>query len=100
MFLTGTYDQVTAAFGVIYEKMLLTDSPPDVVPSYYTLKLMLAPDQVGSILGRGGSVVKAIRERAGVRVRVLSLAEMPPGVCCELLQLHRGAACFGAAAWE
>ena len=100
MSLTGTYDQVTAAFGVIYEKMLLTDSPTDVVPASYTLKLMLTHGQVGSMLGRGGSVVKAIRDRTGVNVSVLSLAEMPPGVCCELLQLHRGAACFGAAAWE
>jgi len=79
---TGTHGQIMAAFDTVYEKMLQGEAETtgaSAPPTQFTLKLMLSNNQVGSLMGKGGTAVQSIRDTTGANIRVASPKEMPFG---------------------
>jgi len=53
----------------------------DSIPSSVTTKMLVYGSQAGCLIGKGGEIIKMIREGSGASVRVLSPDEVP--ICAE-----------------
>ncbi|XP_023342245.1 poly(rC)-binding protein 2 [Eurytemora carolleeae] len=75
----GTNQSLQKAFRLICNKLeddLLKNSPKGAIKPQITLKLIIPASQCGSIIGKGGTRIKNIRENTGATIQVGS--EMLP----------------------
>lgn len=55
--------------------MAASDSNDNVVA-----RLIVSPNQIGCILGKGGAIISEIRKLSGAHVRILSKDQLPKSV--------------------
>ena len=95
--LQGTYHQVSAAFTPIFAKAVQAEAEKGVTGSEFTLKLLLSHAQVGSLIGKSGASIAALRLTTGTQVHVTAATKMPPGVRHRLLCIR--VRCAGGLRW-
>lgn len=57
----------------------------------FTVRLLVFKSQVGGVIGKGGSVITALRETTGAKIRLMPKMELPNIASAddELLQVRR-----------
>lgn len=78
--MTGMHAQVCTAFATVLDRIMQYEPEAVASTGQFTVKLLLTDSQAGCLIGRGGSVLHAMREASGVQIRILAPGEMPPGV--------------------
>ncbi|KAK2446313.1 KH domain-containing protein HEN4 [Trifolium repens] len=70
---------VTLVFDKMVEGILDIGEAGDegIKDSYFALRLLILSNQVGCILGKGGSVIKRMSAESGAQIRILAKEEIP-----------------------
>ncbi|KAJ8771384.1 hypothetical protein K2173_026561 [Erythroxylum novogranatense] len=71
------------ALSLVFERMVDTSTDTDGVdeetkrPSTFVLRLLVLSNQVGCLLGKGGSVIKQMSAESGTQIRILPRDKLP-----------------------
>eukprot|EP00899_Mesostigma_viride_P015437 jgi/Mesvir1/23895/Mv10680-RA.1 len=76
-----TWSAAQEALFRVHKRVVEGDNPAEAAATTteggQTIRLLIAGSQAGSLIGKGGEIIKMVREQSGANVRVLGPEELP-----------------------